>query len=225
MTKSGNKSRARRSRPRASKPRNLPLLAAVPPTMRVKNTYGFAGSVAESAAGLGGTYFFRANSVYDPDATGVGSTAVGYSTFSALFLNYRVRRVTIRLQGKISGMAATGVGTVVVAPVASQSVVPSNKQTWRMIPFARQRAVGLASDGGKNFVDITTSYDMAQVSRVTKSQFDSDFDFTGQVGSNPARQVFILVAVDSSNSASVATLYFNAQITYEVEWFNPVPLQ
>jgi hypothetical protein len=86
-------------------------------------------------------------------------------------------------------------------------------------------SVSPVANGGRNIIDHTANYDNAWIAEVTKQQYDVDMDFSGQVGSNPARQNYIMIAVDSVLSTSAATLAYNIQITYEVEWFNPVPMQ
>lgn len=186
----------------------------------------FSGSLAlaEGAAGGGVSYFYRLNSPYDPDASGVGTTAGGYSTWAALYLNYKVHRVTVRIQG--TGTAASGSFLqFMTAPVASQAVVPSNPQLWKTIPYNAYKTFTPQANGGKTTFDVVRNFDLADVSRVTKSQYANDMDFSGAVGSNPARQVYLMTGVASYGSGTVATIYLAIQITYLVEWFNPVPMQ
>lgn len=188
-------------------------------------SFGTSVAVAESAAGLGGTYAFRLNSPYDPDSSGVGSSAVGYSTWSALFLNYKVRRVTARVQASVKGMAAGSMATVTVVPVAGQAVLPGNKETWKMARMAQFQNIVNANEGGKNIATFTMDLDNAKIACVTKQQYDTDMDFSGQVGSNPARQNYLIACISSSGSATTATMLLTIQLTYLVEWFNPVVMQ
>jgi hypothetical protein len=223
--RSQSKKRASKARKSQKNDKVLPLVAFVPSAKRILMTFSNSHSITESAVGLGATYFYRLNSPYDPDATGVGSSAIGYTTWSGLFLNYKVRRVTVRVQGAASGMTGAAFANVTIAPVANQPVVPANKQTWKMMRGAKIYAVSPVANGGRNIIDHTANYDNAWIAEVTKQQYDVDMDFSGQVGSNPARQNYIMIAVDSVLSTSAATLAYNIQITYEVEWFNPVPMQ
>lgn len=202
---------------------NLPLVSQTPQSRRVLLSYSTSISLVESAAGSGATYFYRLNSPYDPDASGVGAVAIGYSTYAALFLNYKVHRVTVRLQGT-TNPSTGGAARVTIAPVAYQAVVPANKQTWSLIPGSVTKLLSPNANGGPSVANLVASYDNAAVARVTKQQYAVDMDWSGQIGSNPARQNYLMVAVDSVGSSTVATLNYNIQITYEVEWFNPVPL-
>lgn len=187
-------------------------------------TYYTKGSLSEAAAGVGAAYFFRLNSVYDPDASGVGSVAIPYNTWSALYLNYKVRRVTVRVMTQYDG-AAGSMGRVTIAPVPYQPVVPANAATWVMLPQAHTQCLADATDGGKNVVEMVRSFDIHTAARVTKGQFENELDWSGQVGSNPARQVYLLLGVESVNSGSAGALKYSIYLTYEVEWFNPVPMQ
>jgi hypothetical protein len=189
-------------------------------------TYSTSNSITEAAAGAGATTFFRLNSVYDPDASGVGTSAFGYATWAGMFLNYKVHTVTVRVQGTISaGTGPAAFGTVTLAPVPYQAVVPSNKLTWRTIPGATFKPVSSVTYGGPSLVNMTASYDLAKISRITKEQYQVDMDWSGSVGANPSRQIYLLLAVDSAGSSAAVNFWYNVQITYLVEWFNPVPVQ
>lgn len=188
-------------------------------------TFAQASSITESAASTGVSYFYRLNSPFDPDSSGVGAVATGYNTWSGLFLNYKVHRVTVRVQGLASGISAIGFLNVTLAPVPGQAVVPANKNAWKSIRYNRIYQLALGSSGGRNMFSYTRTFDLANIAQVTRSQYANDMDFSGAVGSNPARQLFFMVAADSVFSASVGTLAYQIQISMEVEWFNPTPLQ
>lgn len=210
---------------RSSVPRHLPLVAYVPSSKNITMTYGVSNAIVEGAAGSGVTYFYRLNSVYDPDYSGVGAVATGYNTWSGLFLNYKVKKATVRVQATVTGLATGGMANVVIAPVAGQAVVPANKQTWKCMRGAKFKAIANNAVGGVNLVDMVATWDLAWVASVTPSQYEADMDFSGAVGSNPARQLFVMLAVDSVASGTVVTCNYNIQITYLVEWFNSTPMQ
>lgn len=220
---SHGKRRQRRTRGRALG--QVPRVSFVPSAKRITMTFSTTLTLAESAAGVGNYWFYRLNSVYDPDASGVGAVAVGYNTWAALFLNYKVSRVTARIDGIVYGLLTGGVGVVTVSPVPAQMVIPANKQTWRTIPGSVMRTVNDESLGGHNHFQVTRTYDLAHVAGVTNSQYKNDMDFSGSVGSNPARQLYLVVTVDSVGPSSACTLVANVALSYMVEWFNPTPMQ
>ncbi len=188
-------------------------------------TFSTTLALAESAAQAGNYWFYRLNSVYDPDASGVGAVAIGYNTWVTLYLNYKVVRVTARAQGVVTGLSAGSFGNVCFAPVPNQMVIPANKQTWKVIPRSTMKTVTNEAVGGHNMFLFERTYDLASLANVTRAQYADDMDFSGAVGSNPARQIYLVVTVDSTGSTTAATLTANIQLSYEVEWFNPVPIQ
>jgi len=200
------------------------MQTSVPASKRILMTYSTNGSVIESAVGVGATYFYRLNSVYDPDLSGVGTYACGYTTWSALFKNYKVRRVTARLKGFCTSGTASG-AVVTMAPIADASTVPSNTGTWRSLRGGVSDIILPKGDGGKNFIEWTRTYDIAKWLSVTKQQYESDMDFSGYVGANPPRVLNLVVAVASFAGTTASSFAFTMDITYEVEWFNPIPMQ
>lgn len=206
--------------------KSLPLITRPPESRRVLMTYAENVLMTESAVGLGVSYFWRLNSVFDPNASGAGGVCVGYNTWSALFLNYRVNRVTVRMtMGCHGGTLASATGFCTLAPVARQAVVPSNASTWRMLPQAQSKLVAPIGAGGHNLAEFTATYDLPKLLRITPNQYMSDMDFSGAVGSNPAREAYLLTGFQGIGVSSVMTAVFTVSLTYEVEWFNPVPIQ
>lgn len=211
-------------RSRQRLPRQLPLVAAQPSSRRVLVSYGTAANLNEAAAGVGSVVFYRLNSVYDPDLTGVGTAALGLGYWANFFQSYRVLKATVRFQGTPTNMSAGGLATFIMGAVP-QSTMPATKQAWRATPTAKMGVAVNAAQGGKNVVTMTATYDMAKVLRVSKASYMNDMDYSGGTASNPARAVNLFLSIDSCGSSSVVQSAYNLQITYEVLWFNPLPVQ
>jgi hypothetical protein len=188
-------------------------------------TYGARLAITEGAAGSGASYWFRLNSPYDPDYTGVGTVAIPYNTWSALYLNYKVHRVTMRAAATYGLGTTNTFANITLAPLAYQAVLPVNNTTWKMLPFAVNRPISLANNGGQNIAKLSATWSLPAVARITQQQYDDELDWSGQVGSNPARVIFGGICFQPVGSAAAATMYCDVNITYEVEWFNPVPMQ
>lgn len=204
---------------------NLARVAEPPHLRTAIMAYTTSNGIVEPAAQAGVSWFYRLNSVYDPDASGVGSSAIPYATYAGLFLNYRVLRVTIRVQGTITLAGGNGWGNVVVAPVAKQAVVPTNPNTWAVMPHAIVRAVAPNANGGPTIFSITKTFNNWDVARISRREYITDMDWSGSVGANPALQNYVMVSVGGVGSGVTASMFYKVQISYEVEWFNPVPLQ
>jgi hypothetical protein len=202
----------------------LPMVTTPPRTKNILMTYSINGSLLESAAGVGASYFWRLNSVFDPDQSGVGTTATGYSTWSALFLNYKVMRTTVRIRTGISG-ATGGMAQVTFAPVPRQAVVPASPTLWRSIKGGVSTLLTPIAVVGRNLYVHQQTYDLARVACVTKSQYANDMDFSGAVGSNPAREMFFMLGVQGVGGSAAANCLYSIDITYCCEWFNNTPMQ
>jgi len=166
------------------------------------------------------------NSPYDPDSSGVGVVATGFNQWLNFYRNYRVTKVTVRLRGQVSGgTSANSCAEVIMIPVALQAVIPSDAYLWKTLPHARSQFITVASNGGKNVVDMIHTYDVAEVLKVSRRQYLQDFDFTGSSTTNPDRQAFVMVGVLGVGVSTAVTLSYTIALTYQVEWFNPIPLQ
>jgi hypothetical protein len=199
-------------------------VASPPIARRTLLAYPASLVQTEAAAGIGAAYFFRANSIFDPDFTGVGTSALGYAAWNQFYTAYRVTRCTIRLQAQAAGMSTNGLATVAIVPSEAATSLPANKQTWRTMPGSVMKPTTNANTSG-TVVSLTTTYDMAKLAKLSRSQFLTDQDYASGFGSSPAKPLFFAVCVDSSGSASPVTVTYNIEITYEVTLFNPVALQ
>lgn len=204
--------------------RALPLVAAPPHTRSALMTYASTHMITEASAGTGAAYWFRLNSVYDPDYSSTGTVAIPYNTWSAIYLNYKVRRSTMRVNGTYTG-ASGSCANVTVAPLAYQAVIPTNPNTWRLLPYAKTKVVSMATNGGQSVAAVTSAFDLAKVCRITKQQYAVDMDWSGVIGANPPRVIFGGVLFQPIGSTSAGSFTFTVNITYDVEWFNPVPMQ
>lgn len=226
MPSNNNKNKVPKRRGRGRKVAPLPCVVAPPSSMRSLLTYSKGFLLAESASGIGGSYAFRLNSPYDPDSSGVGSVATGFNQWLNFYRNYRVTKVTVRLRGQVAGgTSATSAAEVIMIPVALQAVIPSDAYLWKTLPHAKSQFITVASNGGKNVVDMQQTFDVADVLKVSKKQYAQDFDFTGSSTTNPERQAFVMVGVLGVGVTTAVTLAYTISLTYQVEWFNPIPLQ
>lgn len=222
MTRNGKKGkRGGRAMPKGA-PRALPTESSYPASKRVLLTFPFKQVLLESAAGVGTTYFYRMNSPYDPDFTGVGASAIGLSFWSQVYSNYRVTRCSARVAGSLAASSSGSISQMCLVPVANNATLPSNAGTWALRPGAKSMYLTLS---GRTPDTFSASWDIAKVLGVSKSQFTSDMDFSAATSSNPARQAFFAVTLNSSGSVVAASASIFIYVTYEVEFFNPIPLQ
>jgi len=186
-------------------------------------TFSAQGSITEAAASAGALYQYRLNGVYDPDFTGVGTTATGYTTYAAAFGFYRVLGVTVRLTAVATTTALTGFADVIVAPTASTTIT-SSQTAWRSIPGAIRRQITPLAQGGHNMAKLVVSYDLPKILRVTRAQYSIEDDYASVVGASPGLPAVLNVMVVGVGSANVYSISYTIDITYDVQWSKPLPL-
>jgi len=227
MQQKSNNKRNGGKRSRKSRPGQMVHLPrAVPNPVSAHCVLGYSNKVnlIEPAAGTGSSHFFRLNSVYDPDASGVGSSALLYNFYAARFLNYRVNKATVRVQAAILSGLSGGFGEITLGAVPDQATIPSDPTTWKMIPGTVMKPISNTA-AGPAVAELVGTWDLAKLVRFTKAQYNTEADFSAPTGSNPARQVFAFVGGESIGSSSATTFTISYQITYVVEWFSPLPVQ
>lgn len=179
-------------------------------------TYHALGTITEPAASTGGIYQFRLNSIYDPDFTGVGTTAAGYAALTSLFSLFRVVRVraVVRLSLNTTGQAVVG-----MLP-GLNSTLTSNYQKLEMEPFACSKVIQGNVGGAHAVAEFNRVFDLAKVCGITKQQYQTDFDFAHATGANPSKSVYLTVFI-AGNSGAAQTMVYNVRLIYEVEVSNP----
>lgn len=203
--------------------RHLPITTALPLTRRCLMTYSVTGTLTEAAASAGAIQQYRLNSPYDPDLTGTGTTANGYTTYSAAFGAYRVLRATVRLTATTTTTALTGFANIILAPSATTAIT-SAPNAWRSIPGARTAHANSLAQGGHNMCSMTMSYSLNRIFRVSARQYMDENDYAGYTGSNPLLPVLLNLLIAGVGSANVYSMVYSLDITYEVEWFKPLTL-
>lgn len=224
MTGKKNKGRSGRSG-KNRRQRVIPFVARAPNVSRVNLCYSGNFSLSETAAGLGAFRVFRLNSIYDPDLTGIGSSAAGLSQLQSMFSNYRVHAARVRLEAIYYNTGGgDNAGIIGFAPLANQSVLPANPVTWRMLPQAQHKLVVSAGAGGHNRIDASAMVDLARLARIRKMQYLMDMDYSSPTQANPLRPLNLFVFVNTVNGNGIANSQFVITIAYDVEFFNPLPL-
>ncbi len=219
-TKSDNKktmsTKGTRNRKRT---RGVPqTLQIVPPAYtKVYPAFVHYGTLTEPAAKAGNFHTFRLNSLYDPDFTGVGSTAIGYTNLSAMYGLFRVRRVRVVLRGSLTTTGAATIGFITGLSSTYTSVI----SLWEAEPNCRSKIVQGNVGGARAIAEFNTTIDLPRVCGLRHSEFDADMDFTHLVGSNPVKPVYLAVFV-VGNSASVQTMNFSLRLVFETEVSQPL---
>jgi len=179
--------------------------------------FGAIGTIAELSAGSGAIYQFRLNSLYDPDYSGTGSTAQGYTAYSSLYGLFRVlrTRVIVRFYNGTSGNSTVGL-------LPSLNTTVSSTIGYLMAqPFAMSKVVQSNAGGYHSVASFDTVVDLARVAGVSNSQFMNDFDFTHTTGSNPAKSIYLTLFL-AGHSASIQSVGYELRLVHDVELSQPL---
>lgn len=172
--------------------------------------------LTEAAAGAGAFQSFRINSIFDPDYTGVGSSALGYTTYALLFARYRVLRVRVILRFVNQTAVAVGGQTVGVIFNAS-GVFSSNPLTWPAQPYAVSRVLQGNAGGQHSLATIDMTPPLHKIAGVTRQQFMNDQDYSSTFGASPATSLYAHVFTHGKLSSSAESCRFEVRLVFDTE--------
>lgn len=159
---------------------------------------------------------FRANSIYDPDFTGVGTTVSGYTAMSAIYNRYRVLSCRADIVWS-NPNAVNGVGFVIANPLntvgTSFPAIMAQKYSWTK-PLGNVNGPHLSHS-----VRFTT----AQIYGTRTSAVLDEDDFAGLIGANPNNITFLHIGVmNSTTTAYALPVQLQVRLTFKVEWSLPI---
>lgn len=188
------------------------------PALRVRLPYAFSTTITEGAAGLGVSYSFRINDVFDPDFSGGGLQPLGFDQYTAMYGRYHV----LGFRYEVEFIARTSVGSLVGAYFSPQSTLPATATSWLVVnDTAKYKSVGWSS-GSDNVKKISGRTDIARVFGVKPSEYRNDQDFSATTSNTPARAAYLHVWTKGISALAVND--FTIRLFYDVEFSQPVAL-
>lgn len=164
-------------------------------------------------------YSFRANSVYDPDATGIGDQPYSYDQWSTFYPTWSVigSKITVKL---LSTSGSVEIPSIIGVSLSNSATPPTGwsqdnlleqpNVSWRLIP-----GIGIS-----NPLSCSMRYSPKKwwgIGKIT----DND-ELWGSTNSNPSYQTFFNVFVAAvDGSSNVTPLYGMVTIDYLVLFRNP----
>ncbi len=225
--KRNGKGKKQRSRPSGNRPKQgggggargfLPNPSLFP-AMRV-GTLTYDSIVAFTPAASALSYnSYRANSVYDPDFTGVGTTAVGYTAMSSVYNRYRVLSVSVH---------ATFTNTTATPCTAFVVASPLNTLGTNFNQIVSQRFAWYKPLNCVNSVPVVHNFKVpiSVVYGASKAAVRQEDDYTAVVGTNPNNVVFLHVGVLNDTGGAVGSygVRANLRMRFTTEWSIPLLL-
>jgi len=194
--------------PRARICRFSPSVFGFPDKLVSRVRYHSIGSITSTSGALG-TYVFRLNSTFDPDATGGGHQPLYRDTFAAIYDHYSV----------ISSVARIRFQNGTSAPFLCGATIDDDTSAVANIDNLCEQTHGYQAlltplSGSKSSLAITVAWDCKKVLGINPYASET---YKTPVGSNPAEESdLILWAVDESGSTN--SLTFNVDLEYLVLW-------
>jgi len=163
-----------------------------------------------------GNYQFLANSLWDPDATGIGHQGYGMDTFTTLYNRYRVISCSYVVNGQVTNGGTPVNGIIGVLPSNEGATVTGGIAEFQENP----RSKFITQYVGSERTLKGNIYIPALVGR-TKSQYMADDRYQAQTNASPAENAVINLFFGNLDGALVtASADLNVILEYTVEFFD-----
>lgn len=181
----------------------------------------------EGAVSAGIYNFYRLNGPYDPDTAVLSNSTPGLSAIAAMYRSMRVWSTAISVNATATADHRSTMMLCLI-PTAFQPVLPANPDYW---PVQRDAAASPFTACGWQgsatklayCATVSKTFDLPKIANLKKSQYLDEADYATLTNSNPTRQLYCAVAV-ATNSATTVDCSFQVRVAYEIEFFDPYPL-
>lgn len=174
---------------------------------KYKLNFNFGAGAATAAA-----VQFRGNSLYDPDATGVGLTVAGFREYMNFYLEYCVLASSIRWE--ITSNSAVSINYTVrpdydlTNPSENGTFLPEENR------YTKAYLCGATTLGNHNAKVLKNYMSTAKIYGMSPRFIKDSPDFYGVTNSNPTRQWYWLLSGYDYSGASAQAAICKVTITY-----------
>jgi len=191
---------------------HLPLGQFARPEMPDHMSIRFVYSDFRPLVATGGIaeYIYRANSLFDPDASGLGGQPQGFDQWKTLYSYYRVVAVGVEVCAA-SNTSASG-GLLAVAAVDTSSATSSPEEL-----AGTRRAVSCQytdAQPGR----VKALWRISDLFGMTDEAVLGDINCRAAVTANPTNQYYINVAVETSTSTLQTMVWVKLTYYARMEW-------
>lgn len=196
--------------------RTVPASPFLNPKLVTKLRYSQVVSHNNGVADAG-MYQFRLNSPYDPDYTGGGSQPPFYDRMAGLYNTYRVLSAKYRI--KSSYLSGT-VQSLVVWTSTTATAVSSLQSALSQLD---SHNITMCSFSDPDSNCIQRWLPMEKAFGVEKAEIETDSDYGANSGANPTKISYLNLYSGNLTGTTTSTAASIVEITYYVEWCNPIP--
>jgi len=172
-----------------------------------------------STSGVMSVQTFRANSINDPDSSGVGHQALGHDQWSAFYQNYKVlsSKITVKFQANAATTTPPVAGVIlqniaVPASLDYTALIEQGNSSWRMAP----QSVATAIQTLVRKFDCKKFFNLVNVK-------DED-DIGAAFSANPAKAAYFTLWLQGHDQATTIAADFTVVIDYVVSVNEPKEL-
>lgn len=192
-------------------------LNPVPQRMIVKHKY--ATSVQATATAAYGLYLFNLNSLYDPDRTGVGHQPYGRDQYATFYNKYRV----ISCSYRVAAIPSNSSRVIQVAVVPTNNTASgASMADIREMP----RCKYVIQQPGAPQQYVTGKVYLPSLMGRTRAQYMADDNYAAQSAASPSELALLNLygGAITDDLIPSETIYFNVEMEFLVEWFDPNPI-
>jgi len=163
-----------------------------------------------------GNYQFLLNSIWDPNATGIGHQPLYTDQLSALYNRYRVISCRYAIAGTVSNGTTETNSIIGVLPANEGKTVTGGINEFQENPRSRY----ITQYVGNEKILKGNVYLPALVGR-TKTQYMADDRYQAQWNTSPAENAVLNIYFGfMDGTLATATADLNVTLEYTVEWFD-----
>lgn len=189
--------------------------SGVPTKRNVKLKYGALINKNDALAAVV-HQIFRANSLFDPDFTGIGHQPMGFDQWSALYSRYRVNAAKIEVtwvQSNTTEDAHFFAGIELAGTTTPRSdpeqIIESSQSVYAGLG---NTSAGSATKTITMYVDLKKAFGVKDL---------SDHNYSATTGNNPTNQLYFQCSTFALSGASILEFFMITEITYYVTFFDP----
>lgn len=175
------------------------------------------GSI-DPGVGVASVYSYRANSIFDPNYTGVGHQPYGHDTLATVYSRYKVNSSTITCHFFQDGNLGSALGICSIT-LSSDAAAPTNPTLVCETPETSYKPIGTA-DGGRGITKLVKTY---KARRFFGRKRNSDL--TANFGVDPAEVAYFHIQAQGiTATADLSEVYLYVTITYNCTITEPLAL-
>lgn len=196
----------------------IPTPSIFPPMFRGKVTFADYPIINNILLGVA-SYVYRANSIYDPNLTGTGTTSYGVTQLAQLYDRYRVLNAEVHVDFTCT---AGSVGGEVFVVLANNNTLGTALGNYAGQRFVWRKPIGPPT--GNNIASCHLSFPIHKVYGVPKVQVRNEDDFASVMGNNPSNVVYIHIGFFATGAAATSTVTAQVRLVQDVVCSLPVIL-